>query len=63
MKSKAKKPVGIFERLRRRELAAHRKALAIAAAQERVERAKQNLRREIERLRKIRAQPLENFMR
>jgi hypothetical protein len=52
---------GLFERLRKRELAAYRKALAIAKAQERVEKARKALQVEIERLRKIKSQPLEQF--
>ena len=52
---------GLFERLRKRELAAYRKGLAIAKAQERVEKARKALQVEIERLRKIKSQPLEQF--
>jgi hypothetical protein len=47
--------------LRKRELAAYRKALAIAKAQERVEKARKALQVEIERLHKIKSQPLEQF--
>ena len=47
--------------MRKRELAAYRKALAIAKAQERVEKARTALQVEIERLRKVKSQPLEQF--
>lgn len=53
--------MNIFERLRRRERAANKKQLAILQAQERVETAKKRLHKEVDRLRKIKATPLEKF--
>lgn len=53
--------MNIFEQFRQRERAANRKQMAIMKAQDRVERVKRELKREVERLRKIKATPLDKF--